>query len=92
MSALLAVVIGGLFAWLGFIGIEHHLGIWFAWGAILLSFVGFALPLTIGSYFGAVDVMSWPWWVGVSIACPGVGVAIALLFSGLPGSIVRHFR
>ena len=59
--------------WLGFVGIEHHLGVWWATGAVALAFVvRIMLPLTIGTYFGAVDVLGWPWWVGVLVAAPGI--------------------
>ena len=40
------------------------------------------LPITIGSYFGAVDVMGWDWYVGLAIAAPGLYfVAAALGFT-----------
>jgi hypothetical protein len=58
---------------LGFAGIEHHLGAFWAFAALVVAF-GFRilLPITIGSFFGAVDVMGWPWYLGVAIALPGL--------------------
>lgn len=59
--------------YLGYIGVEHHLGFWAAIAAIGVMFVfRIMLPITIGSYFGAVDVLGWPWWGGVLVAAPGL--------------------
>ena len=59
--------------YLGYIGVEHHLGFWAAIAAVGAMFVfRFMLPITIGSYFGAVDVLGWPWWGGVLVAAPGL--------------------
>ncbi len=73
----------------GFIGIEHHLGAIWAWVAIAAAFgLRFLLPLTIGTYFGAVDVLGWPWYAGLLLAAPG------LLFV-VPGAIaaaIQSFR
>ncbi len=67
------VAVGAVQIYLGFIGIEYHLGGWAAWGAIVLMFLGrLMLPLTIGSYFGAVSVWGWEWWQGLLIAAPGL--------------------
>ena len=59
---LLFVAVGIFQIWLGYVGIEHHFGTGWAIGAIVAAF-GFRvmLPLTAGSYFGAVDVMGWEW-------------------------------
>ena len=68
----LVIGIAIVYLWLGRLGIEHHLGWWWAFGAILLA-IGFriVLPITIGVYFGVVDVIGWPWWAGLLIAAPG---------------------
>ena len=42
-------------------------------------------PLTIGTYFGVVDVLGWDWYLGVIIALPGV------LFI-LPGLVTVIFQ
>ncbi len=58
---------------LGFMGIEYLLGIWAALAALSAAFLfRFMLPLTIGSYFGAVEVMGLPWWGGILVAAPGI--------------------
>jgi hypothetical protein len=59
--------------WLGYQGIEYHFGAGWAFGAVVAALMfRLMLPLTIGSYFGAVDVMGWEWYVGLVIAAPGL--------------------
>lgn len=58
---------------LGYVGIEYHLG--FLAAAIAVGaaiFFRFFLPLSIGCFFGAVDVLGWPWWGGVLVVAPGL--------------------
>ena len=58
---------------LGFLGIEYLSHTIFAFLAVfLLFFARIVLPLTIGTYFGAVEVMGWEWYVGVLLAAPGL--------------------
>lgn len=71
---------------LGFGGIDYHLGSWFAWGSVILAFLGFTIPITIGTYFGVVDVLGLPWWLGILIASPG----IVLMFPSLPLSLYNR--
>lgn len=76
------IVIGLVQLALGFVGIEHHFGVYWAVAALVVAFwFRFLLPITIGSYFGAVDVMGWEWYVGVAVAAPG-------LFFVLPGMVM----
>ena len=72
LCMLLILLLGLVQLGLGQIGIEHHLGFWVSVGAVILFFMRFALPISIGSYFGAVDVLGFPWWAGVLIAAPGL--------------------
>ena len=72
--------------YLGFLGIDYHLGSGFAFGALGLAFfLRIMFPLTIGTYFGVVDVLGWDWYLGVIIALPGV------LFI-LPGLVTVIFQ
>lgn len=58
---------------LGVIGIQSEFGGWWAFGALVAAFgLRIMLPLTIGTYFGVVNVLGWPWWAGVLIAAPGL--------------------
>lgn len=70
--------------WLGVVGVQHHLGPWWAIGALIAAF-GFRimLPLTIGTYFGAVDVMGWEWYIGVIIAAPGLLFVVPALVTSM---------
>ena len=93
---------------LGTIGIEHHLGVWAAAGAVIWMFVVYFilsrqflplfiqlncawLPLYIGTYFGVVDVIGWPWWAGVLIAAPGTisSAPIAFIWAAVSTALGR---
>jgi hypothetical protein len=70
---LIFIVVGIAQIWLGYIGIEWHLGELWAIGALAIAFIfRLTIPITIGTYFGAVDVMGWDWYVGLIIAAPGL--------------------
>ena len=75
------LIIGILQIYVGFLGVEYHLGGGWAVGVIILSFFfQIMLPLTIGTFFGALDVWGWPWYGALLFAAPG------LLFT-LPGAV-----
>jgi hypothetical protein len=58
---------------LGVMGLQHEFGGWGAFLGLIAAFgFRFILPLTVGTYFGAVEVLGWPWWGGVLIAAPGL--------------------
>lgn len=70
---------------LGFLGIEHHLGM----GIAILALIGlfifkFTLPFTIGSFFGAVNVLGLHWVFGLIIAIPGIALMV-------PGALLLFF-
>ena len=59
--------------YLGTLGIHYHFGYFWASVAIFVGIVmRIGLPFSIGAYFGAVDVMGWPWYVGVALMVPGL--------------------
>ena len=69
----LFLLVGLLQITLGLAGIEYMIGWWASLIALVLAFAfRFMLPLSIGSYFGAVNVMDFPWWVGVLVVLPGL--------------------
>jgi len=73
----------------GFAGIEHHFGNIAAFFGLVAAFgFRFLLPMTIGSYFGAVDVFGWPWWGGLLIALPG----LIFLVPAILASIIDRFK
>ncbi|OYZ75257.1 MAG: hypothetical protein B7X65_22625 [Polaromonas sp. 39-63-25] len=64
----------------GFEGIEYHMGKWWAIGAIVAAFtLRFMLPITLGAFFGAMDVWGWSWPVALVFAAPGLFVAVPAL-------------
>ncbi|MBI1302033.1 MAG: hypothetical protein GC137_10350 [Alphaproteobacteria bacterium] len=58
---------------IGYQGIEYHLGAGWAIAALACTFIfRFTLPITIGTYFGVVDVLEWHWAIGLLVAAPGL--------------------
>ena len=91
MILLMALGLG--YAWLGVVGIEHHLGWGWALGAILLVFLArITLPITIGVYFAVVDVIGWPWWAGLLIAAPGIVLIVPANVASAVGAISDRLR
>ena len=67
------IVVGLAQAYVGFLGIEYHFSAIWGWVAIGAAFVlRIMFPLTIATYFGAVDVLGWPWYAGILLAAPGL--------------------
>jgi hypothetical protein len=65
----------------GFDGISEGIGKGWAWAAIIAALMfRFTLPITIGSFFGAMNVWGWHWALAALFAVPG------LLFV-IPGAI-----
>lgn len=72
----------------GYLGIEYHLGSGWAIGLVIASiFFRISFPLTIGTFFGALDVLGWPWYGALILTLPGVLLmvpgAIAMGVAGL---------
>lgn len=72
----------------GYMGIEYHLGGGWAIGLVIASiFFRISFPLTIGTFFGALDVLGWSWLGALILTLPGlllmVPGAIAMGFGGL---------
>ena len=73
IGGILFLIFGLIQMYLGVLGIAHHLGgiaAIFALGAALGLRI--MLPLTIGTFFGALNVMGWPWYGAIAIAAPGL--------------------
>ena len=83
---IILMVFGVVQIWIGFLGIDYHLGGVFAFGALGLAFLlRIMFPLTIGTYFGVVDVIGWDWYWGVLITAPG----IVFILPGLVTAIIQ---
>ena len=76
---------------IGYIGIDYHFGAGWAIGAVVLALMfRFSFPLTIGTFFGAMDVFGFSFIVSLLITLPGlllmVPGAIAAGIAGLASS------
>jgi hypothetical protein len=76
---------------IGYIGIEYHFGSGWAIGAVVLALMfRFSFPLTVGTFFGAMDVFGFSFIVALLITLPGlllmVPGAIAAGIAGLASS------
>jgi hypothetical protein len=76
----------------GYIGIHHHLGTGWAVAALVAA-IGFrfSLPLTIGSFFGAMNVWGWHWLGAFVFAAPGLAF-MALMIPGALASVIGKFK
>ena len=82
------ILIGLVQIVVGYLGIEYHLGSGWAIGLVIASiFFRISFPLTIGTFFGALDVLGWPWYGALILTLPGVLLmvpgAIAMGVAGL---------
>jgi hypothetical protein len=75
--------------WAGYWGIAHHWGAGWAIGAVVIAFLfRFTLPVTIGSFFGAMNVWGWPWYGALIFAAPG----LAFMALMVPGALASIFQ
>ena len=89
--AILLMGFGVVQIWLGFLGIEYHLGNFLAFGALGLAFIlRIMFPLTIGTYFGVVDVLGLDWYWGILITAPGVVFILPGLITALIQSLTHR--
>jgi len=86
---------------IGYLGIEYHLGNGWAIGLVVASlFFRITFPLTIGTFFGALDVLGWSWVGALLITLPGLvlmvpgalGIAIAGLASKIKGNNQSNYQ
>ena len=76
---------------IGYIGIEYHFGSGWAIGAVVLALMfRFSFPLTVGTFFGAMDVFGFSFIVALLITLPVlllmIPVAITAGIAGLASS------
>lgn len=71
------LVIGLIQLYVGYLGIEYHWGTTGAVICVVLAFLfRFMLPLTVGTFFGALDVWGWPWYGALALTVPGLAFAL----------------
>ena len=64
----------------GYLGIEYHIGAGWAVAALACVFVfRSAFPITIGTYFGCVDVLGWHWTISLLFTLPGLLFLIPMI-------------
>jgi hypothetical protein len=81
----LFIVYGFVQIYAGYIGIDHHLGgLWAALAIVAAVIFRFTLPITIGSFFGAMNVWGWHWVGSAFFAAPG----LLLVVPGVLASIL----
>lgn len=69
----------------GYSGIEQGIGSFWAWAALAAAVLfRFTLPITIGSFFGAMTVWGWHWSLAALFAAPG----LMFVVPGVLGSIL----
>ncbi|MDC0564566.1 hypothetical protein OAP51_07220 [Alphaproteobacteria bacterium] len=70
---LLFLAVGITQAVIGYMGIEYYFGTIAAVIALVAAFfLRLMLPLTIGTFFGAMEVLGWPWYFALLITAPGL--------------------
>jgi hypothetical protein len=75
----------------GYIGIEHHFGTFVAIVVIILAFFfRLMLPLTIGTFLGAMNVWGWPWYGALALALPGLLFAIPKLITAVIATVFQN--
>lgn len=73
----------------GYVGIDFHLGaIWAGVAIFAAFFLRFTLPITIGAFFGAMDVWQWHWALAALFAAPG----LAFIIPGVIMSIIEGVK
>jgi hypothetical protein len=57
----------------GYMGIEDMFGVGWATAALIGSLLfRFTLPITIGAFFGATEVLGWHWALALIFTAPGL--------------------
>ncbi len=75
---------GALQIYAGYLGIEHHIGVGWAVAAVILGvFFRFSLPITIGAFFGAMNVWEWHWLAATAFAAPGLLLLVPGVIAGI---------
>jgi hypothetical protein len=86
------LVYGAALIYAGYLGIEHRIGGGWAVAAVAAAFIfRFTLPITIGSFFGAMDVWGWHWAGALLFAAPGLAFML-LMIPGALASLTRWAR
>ena len=78
---------------IGYIGIEYHFGAGWAIGAVVLALMfRFSFPLTVGTFFGAMDVFGFSFIVALLITLPGLLLMIPGAIAAGVAGLASSFR
>ena len=91
LGGILFLLVGIVQMYVCFIGIEYHFGTALAFVTIFLAFfLRIMLPLTIGTFFGAMNVWGWPWYGAAALAAPGLLFIVPALVTGAVGTLLSN--
>lgn len=76
----------------GYIGIDHHFGKGWAIIALLCAILfRITFPITIGAFFGAMDVWHWHWVFAAIFAAPGLAFIVPGILLATTAKLMRPF-
>ncbi len=77
LGIMLLLAVGITQAAIGYMGIEHYFGAIVAFIVVGAAFFfRLMLPLTIGTFFGAMEVLGWSWYFALLVTAPGLLFAL----------------
>lgn len=89
---LLFICVGIAQLYIGFLGIEYHFGAIWATIALVAAFpFRFTLPITIGTFFGAIGVLGWSWYMALLITVPGLLLIFPAILAVFLNPILEFF-
>ena len=89
-SGIAFLIVGIVQMVVGYLGIEYHLGTIAAFVAIFIAFfLRIMLPLTVGTFFGALDVLNWHWLGALVLTIPGLLFVVPAMVTAAIGSLMQ---
>lgn len=74
----------------GYLGIEHLVGaVWAGLALFAALLFRITFPVTIGAFFGAMDVWGWHWSLALLFAAPGLALMLPGALAGLLSAVKR---
>ncbi len=87
------LVLGYAFSQLcaGYLGIEHHFGKGWAIAGVILALMRLSIPISIGSFFGAMNVWGWHWSLALAFAAPGLAFFVLMFIPSFFAALLSPF-
>ena len=77
----------------GWIRIDHRIGpFWATASVVVVLLFRFSLPITVGAFFGALEVWGWPWWGAALFAAPGLAFMLLMIPGAMASSLANLRR